>query len=325
MNRRHFLAAASAAALIRPNGAFAASYPSQAVKIVVPFAPGGTTDVLARLVSDQMHKRFAQPFIVENRPGAAGNVGTAAVAKAAPDGHTLLLGGIGPNAVNPSLFPNIPYDPIRDFTPIALLGIGSNVLVVGPGVPASVVDLKSFVAWAKLQGSKLTYASPGQGTSNHLASEVFRRQAGFAATPANYRGAAPALNDVIAGHLPFMFNNLEVALPQISGGTVRALAVTAPKRLPNLPQVATFAEQGYPDLDVSPWFGLFGPPGLPASIVGPLHDAAVAGMAAPDVVEKLSPFGMVTRPASPAEFAAFVEREVTRWAKTIKELGISIS
>jgi tripartite-type tricarboxylate transporter receptor subunit TctC len=323
MNRRRFLAACSTAVLVRVPFAAAASYPSQAVKVVVPFAPGGTTDVLARLVSDQMRKRFDQPFIVENRPGAAGNVGTAAVAKSPADGYTLLLGGIGPNAVNPSLFPNIPYDPVKDFTAIALLGIGSNVLVAGPGVPANIADVKSFVAWAKAQGVKLSYASPGQGTSNHIASEVFRRQAGFEAVAVNYRGAAPALNDVIAGHLPFMFNNLEVALPQIAGGTVRALAVTSPKRLTNLPNVATFVEQGYPNLDVSPWFGLFGPPGLPKSIVDVLHDAAVAGMAAAEVVEKLTPFGMVTRPATPVEFADFVAREVERWAKTIKELGIT--
>ena len=306
------LVAGAAAVLAFGSMAMAAqaadNWPSQPVKLVVPFAPGGTSDVLAREIAARLQVALKQTIVVDNKAGAGGVLGADSVAKAAPDGYTVLLGTIATHAINPSLLPKVPYKADKDFAPVILLGKISNVLLIGPGSQAKTV--KDIVAAAKARPGDLTFASAGQGTSQHLSGEMFRLLTGAQLTHVPYKGSAPAIQDVMGGQVPMSFETVTVALPQIKAGKVKALAVTSARRSAQLPDVPTLAESGVPGFDVSSWQALYLPAGTPAAIVNRLNAEVKARMEA---------LGLEYTPNSPAQFAEFQKAEQAKWAKVIKD------
>ena len=310
-----------AAALTMPLAAQAAgdaaNWPSQPVKLIVPFAPGGTSDVLAREIAARLQVSLKQTIVVDNKAGAGGVLGADSVAKAAPDGYTMLLGTIATHAINPSLLAKMPYKADRDFAPVILLGKISNVLLVGPGSQAK--SVKDIIAAAKAKPGDITFASAGQGTSQHLSGEVFRLMTGADLTHVPYKGSAPAIQDVMGGQVPMSFETVTVALPQIKGGKVRALAVTSAKRSAQLPDVPTLAEAGVPGFDVSSWQALYMPAGTPPAIVAKLNAEVQKIVALPEVKAKMEALGLEYSPNTPAQFAEFQKAEQAKWAKVIKD------
>ncbi|MDH0866485.1 tripartite tricarboxylate transporter substrate binding protein [Mitsuaria sp. GD03876] len=318
-NRLRILAVAAAAlAAGSMSSAWAAdNWPSQPVKLVVPFAPGGTSDVLAREIAARLQVALKQTIVVDNKAGAGGVLGADSVAKAAPDGYTVLLGTIATHAINPALLPKVPYKADRDFAPVILLGKISNVLLIGPGSQAKTV--KDIVAAAKAKPGDLTFASAGQGTSQHLSGEMFRLLTGAQLTHVPYKGSAPAIQDVMGGQVPMSFETVTVALPQIKAGKVQALAVTSGKRSAQLPDVPTLAESGVPGFDVSSWQALYLPAGTPAAIVARLNAEVQKVVAQPEVKAKMEALGLEYAPNTPAQFAEFQKAEQAKWAKVIKD------
>jgi len=315
------LVAGAAAVLAFGSMAMAAqaadNWPSQPVKLVVPFAPGGTSDVLAREIAARLQVALKQTIVVDNKAGAGGVLGADSVAKAAPDGYTVLLGTIATHAINPSLLPKVPYKADKDFAPVILLGKISNVLLIGPGSQAKTV--KDIVAAAKARPGDLTFASAGQGTSQHLSGEMFRLLTGAQLTHVPYKGSAPAIQDVMGGQVPMSFETVTVALPQIKAGKVKALAVTSARRSAQLPDVPTLAESGVPGFDVSSWQALYLPAGTPAAIVNRLNAEVQKVAAQPEVKARMEALGLVYTPNSPAQFAEFQKAEQAKWAKVIKD------
>ncbi len=295
----------------------AANWPTQPVKLIVPFAPGGTSDVLAREIAARLQVSLKQTIVVDNKAGAGGVLGADSVAKAAPDGYTMLLGTIATHAINPSLLAKMPYKADRDFSPVILLGKISNVLLVGPGSQAR--SVKDIIAAAKAKPGDITFASAGQGTSQHLSGEVFRLMTGADLTHVPYKGSAPAIQDVMGGQVPMSFETVTVALPQIKGGKVRALAVTSARRSAQLPDVPTLAEAGVPGFDVSSWQALYMPAGTPPAIVAKLNAEVQKIVALPEVKAKMEALGLEYTPNTPAQFAEFQKAEQAKWAKVIKE------
>ena len=294
----------------------AQSWPSQNIRLVVPFPPGGSTDVLARRLAEGLRERLGQTVIVENRGGAGGTIGSEFVAKSAPDGYTLLMGVTGSHGVAPSLYPNLGYQPQRDFAPISLLVSAPLVLVVNPEVPAK--TLKDFIALAKAQPDTLTYGTPGNGTSMHLTGVTFDLQAGTKLIHVPYKGSAGALTDLLSGQIKTMFGDLLVVLPQIRAGKINALAVTSKDRNPLLPDVPTMAEAGLPGFEVLSWQGLFAPAGTPPAVVERLSKEVRAVMESKDVKEFFAAQGFLVGATTPAEFTAFVGSEVKRWGEIVK-------
>jgi tripartite-type tricarboxylate transporter receptor subunit TctC len=294
----------------------AQSWPSQNIRLVVPFPPGGSTDVLARKLAEGLRERLGQTVIVENRPGAGGTIGSEFVAKSAPDGYTLLMGVTGSHGVAPSLYPNLGYQPLRDFAPISLLVSAPLVLVVNPEVPAK--TLKDFIALAKTQPDTLTYGTPGNGTSMHLTGVTFDLQAGTKLVHVPYKGSAGALTDLLSGQIKTMFGDLLVVLPQIRAGKINALAVTSKTRNPLLPDVPTMAEAGLPGFEVLSWQGLFAPAGTPPAVVERLGKEVRAVMESKDVKEFFAAQGFLVGASTPAEFTGFVGSEVKRWSEIVK-------
>lgn len=315
MTRR--LAIGLAATLVAGAAAAQGAWPTQPIKLVVPFAPGGTSDVLAREIAARLQVSLKQTVIVDNKAGAGGVLGADNVAKAAPDGYTLLLGTIATHAINPSLLPKMPYNAAKDFAPVILLGKISNVLLVGPGQPAQ--SVKDIIAQAKAKPGDLPFASAGQGTSQHLSGEVFKLSTGVDITHVPYKGSAPAIQDVMGGQVPMSFETVTVALPQIKAGKVRALAVTSAKRSAQLPDVPTMQEAGVAGFDVSSWQALYFPAGTPAAIVAKLNAEVQKIVAQPDVKAKMETLGLEYSPNSPQQFADFQKAEQARWAKVIKD------
>ncbi|WP_343640088.1 tripartite tricarboxylate transporter substrate binding protein [Roseateles sp.] len=315
------LVAGAAAVLAFGSMAMAAqaadNWPSQPVKLVVPFAPGGTSDVLAREIAARLQVALKQTIVVDNKAGAGGVLGADSVAKAAPDGYTVLLGTIATHAINPSLLPKVPYKADKDFAPVILLGKISNVLLIGPGSQAKTV--KDIVAAAKARPGDLTFASAGQGTSQHLSGEMFRLLTGAQLTHVPYKGSAPAIQDVMGGQVPMSFETVTVALPQIKAGKVKALAVTSARRSAQLPDVPTLAESGVPGFDVSSWQALYLPAGTPAAIVNRLNAEVQKVAAQPEVKARMEALGLEYTPNSPAQFAEFQKAEQAKWAKVIKD------
>jgi tripartite-type tricarboxylate transporter receptor subunit TctC len=305
--------AASSVAIAQP-------YPAKPIRIVVPFPPGGSTDLLARRIGEKLQAAWTQPVIVENRPGAGGTVGSDAVAKSAPDGYTLLMGVTGTHAISASLFAKLPYDPVRDFTPITLVVSVPLVLVTGPSVPAR--SLAEVTALARARPASLTYGSPGNGTSMHLTGEMYNLQAGVATTHIPYRGSAGAMSDLLGGQIAMMWSDILVALPHVRAGKVRAIVTTGAKRHYALPDVPTVAEAGLAGFEVNSWQGLFGPAGMPPEIVARLNAAVVKTLALPDVREFLTAQGFEpsseTSGNSPEAFAAHVRSEVAKWARVVR-------
>lgn len=295
----------------------ATNWPTQPVKLIVPFAPGGTSDVLAREIAARLQVALKQTVVVDNKAGAGGVLGADSVAKAAPDGYTVLLGTIATHAINPALMPKMPYKADRDFAPVILLGKISNVLLIGPGAQARTVN--DIVAAAKAKPGDITFASAGQGTSQHLSGEVFRLMTGADLTHVPYKGSAPAIQDVMGGQVPMSFETVTVALPQIKAGKVKAVAVTSARRSAQLPDVPTLAESGVPGFDVSSWQALYLPAGTPPAIVAKLNAEVQKIVAQPEVKAKMESLGLEYAPNTPAQFTEFQKAEQARWAKVIKD------
>ncbi|HEX2542782.1 MAG TPA: tripartite tricarboxylate transporter substrate binding protein [Caldimonas sp.] len=297
-----------------------APYPNRPVTLVVPYPAGGSADVLARALGQRLGERLGQTVVVDNRGGAATAIGAQAVARATPDGYTLLLGTVTSHAINPAMN-KVGYDPVAGFTPIAPLASIPFVLVAHPAVPASTVA--DLVAMAKGKPGTVAYASAGPGTSNHLAGEVFAAQAGIKLLHVPYKGSAPALNDVLAGHVPVMFDLQATALPHVQGGKLKALAMTSRQRSSLLPNVPTMIEAGVPNYDVSAWFGLFAPAGLPRPIVDRLNAEVGTIFRSPEMRKQMQDLGAEPELAAPDAYAAFVKSEAAKWAETVKASGLA--
>jgi tripartite-type tricarboxylate transporter receptor subunit TctC len=289
---------------------------------VVPFPPGGATDILARDVAQKLTEAWGQSVVVDNRPGAGGNIGSELVAKAPPDGYTLLMGTVGTHAINASLYAKMPYDHIRDFAPVILVAGVPNVLVVNPALPVNTVA--ELIAYAKANPGKLNFASSGNGTSIHLSGELFKVMAGVQMTHVPYKGSAPAVADLISGQVQLMFDNLPPSLPQIKAGKLRALAVTSSTRAPALPDVPTMAEAGLPGFEASSWFGVLAPAGTPPAIVAKLNAEIARWLATPEAKERLSKQGADAAGGSPEDFVKHIAAETTKWAKVVKDSGAKV-
>jgi tripartite-type tricarboxylate transporter receptor subunit TctC len=305
-----------------PASAQGGGYPGKPIRIVVPFPPGGTTDILARAVGQQLAQAWGQQVIVDNRPGAGGNIGSELVAKSAPDGYTLLMGTVGTHAINPSLYAKMPYDHVKDFTPVILVAGVPNVLVVHPSVPANTVA--ELIAYGKANPGKLNFASSGSGTSIHLAGELFKVQTGLQMTHVPYKGSAPAIQDLLGGQVQLMFDNLPSALPQIKAGKLRALGVTSATRAAALPDVPTIAESGLPGFEASSWFGLLAPAGTPRDVVARIDTEVARWLASPEAKEKLLAQGAIAGGGTSDDFARHIAAETAKWAKVVKESGAKV-
>ena len=320
--RRTFtLAAASALGLLAltPLAAQAQAFPTKAITIIVPFSAGGTTDILARVLGQFMSKDLGQPVIIDNRAGAGGNIGTQLVARAAPDGHTILMGTVGTHAINQSLYPKLAFDPIKDFAPLTRVALVPNLLVANPAQPFKTV--KELIAHAKANPGKVTFGSSGSGTSIHLSGELFQQMAGVDIQHVAYKGSAPAVNDLLGNHIAIMFDNMPSAISHVKAGKLRPLAVTTPQRSPALPDVPTIAEAGVPGYEATSWFGLLAPAGTPAPVVAKLNTAILKALADPDVKKKLLEQGAEPAGETPAQFATFIASETVKWGKIVKQSG----
>ena len=297
----------------------AQAWPSKPIKWIVPFAPGGTTDILARTVGDKLAIALGVPVIIENKPGAGGGVGAEFTAKAAPDGYTIMGGTISTHAINASLYKDLPYDPVKDFVPITLIARVPNMLVVNPAVPAK--DVKELIVLLKANPTKYTFASSGNGTSQHLSGELFKSMAGVEMQHIPYKGSPPALQDVVGGQVTMTFDNITTAWPLAKSGKLRALAVTTAKRSSVAPDVPTLAESGLPGFEVGSWQGVFAPAGTPPAIVKRLNAEIVKILGMPEVREKLGALGAEIVADSPEEFAALVKAEVVEVVGGREEVG----
>jgi tripartite-type tricarboxylate transporter receptor subunit TctC len=302
--------------------AHAQAWPSKPIKWVVPFAPGGTTDILARTVGEKLAVALGVPVVVENKPGAGGGVGAEIVAKSPPDGYTIMGGTISTHAINASLYAKLPYDPVKDFEPITLIARLPNMLVVNPAVPAN--NVKELIALLKANPDKYTFASSGNGTSQHLSGELFKTMAGVEMQHVPYKGSPPALQDVVGGQVTMTFDNITTAWPLAKAGKLRALAVTTTKRSAIAPDVPTLAESGLPGFEVGSWQGVFAPAGTPKEIVRRLNAEIVKILGMPDVREKLTALGAEPVGNSPDEFSAMVKAEVVKWSEVVKKSGAKV-
>jgi tripartite-type tricarboxylate transporter receptor subunit TctC len=297
-------------------------YPSRGITIIVPFTAGGATDILARLVGQKLGEKFDKSVVVENRPGAGGNIGTALVAKSAPDGYTLVMATIGTHAINSSLYKNMPYDAVRDFTPLTRVAMVPNVLVVNKDAPFNTVQ--ELIAYGKANPGKLTFGSSGNGTTLHLSGELFKLRTGVPITHIPYKGSTPAIADLLGGQISMVFDNMPSVLPHIKGGRLKALAVTSSTRNAQLPNVPTIEESGVPNYEVWSWFGLLAPAGTPDAVIDRLNREIVAIIRQPDVNARIVEMGSVPTPETSAEFGAFIRAETDKWARVVKEAGVAI-
>jgi tripartite-type tricarboxylate transporter receptor subunit TctC len=297
-------------------------YPTKPIRLVVPFPPGGATDLIARAVAQKLGETWGQSVVVDNRPGAGGNIGTELVARSAPDGYTLEMGTVGTHAINASLYSKIPYDHVKDFAPVILVAGVPNVLVVNPAVPAN--SVQELIAYAKANPGKLNFASSGSGTSIHLSGELFKVMTGVQMTHVPYKGSAPALADLLGGQVQLMFDNLPPSLPQIKAGKLRALAVTSATRAPALPDVPTVAESGLPGFEASSWFGILAPAGTSPAIIAKINGEVAKWLASPEGKDKLASIGANAAGGSPEDFARHIQAETAKWAKVVKESGAKV-
>jgi tripartite-type tricarboxylate transporter receptor subunit TctC len=327
LSRRHLVAAGALAVPLMARGQ--APWPSKPVRIVVPFSAGGTTDILARAIAPELQRACGQVFVVDNKPGAGGNSGAAEVAKAPPDGYTLLMGTVGTHAINPSLYPKMPYDHVRDFAPITVVAGVPNVLVMNPASARtySIESVADLVRAARANPGRLNVASSGNGTSIHLSAELFKSMTGTFMLHLPYRGSGPALMDLIAGNVDLMFDNLPSALPHIRSGKLKALAVTSSQRSGATPELPTVAEAGGPALkgyEASSWFGLLAPAGTAAEIVARLQQETSRALATPAMKERLQAQGAIPSGNTPAEFVRFIADETKKWAQVVKVSGAKV-
>ncbi|MFG5776651.1 Bug family tripartite tricarboxylate transporter substrate binding protein [Comamonas sp. J-3] len=329
-NKRRTLSWISALALVAGTGVLpslasaqqGADWPNKPIKWVVPFPPGGAMDVIARTLGDKAARELGQPFVIENRPGAGGNIGADYVAKQPADGYTIMITSIG-MATNKALYAKLSYDPVKDFAPISLLAVVPNVLVVNAEKSAD-KSVKDVIAHAKKQPGKLTYASAGNGTSIHLAGEVFASMAGVDILHVPYKGSGPAITDMLGGQVDLMFDSITSARPHIQSGKLRALGLTTAKRSSALPDVPTIAEAGVPGYEVSPWFATFAPAGTPPEVVARLNKVLNGLMKDPETLKKLESVGAEPIGSTPQELATHLNKELDRWGKLIKERNIRL-
>jgi tripartite-type tricarboxylate transporter receptor subunit TctC len=316
-----FRIVASALLAILAESAWAqAAYPNRQITMVVGFTAGGSTDIVARLIAEEMRKSWGQPVVVDNKPGAGGNIGAALVARAKPDGYTLLMGSVGPLAINASLYPSMPYDNLKDFTPISLVVHVPNMLVVNPAA-MPVHSFSEFLALVRANPGKYFFASTGTGTSSHLSGELLKTMAGVQATHVPYKGAV-ALNDLLSGEqVHFMFATIPSVIEFVRAGRLRALAVTSKERSAAVPDIPTVAESGYPDFEASSWFGLVGPAELPLEIVAKLQGEVARALNIPEIRSKLVQLGADPVASTPEQFAAYLRAETAKWATVVKASG----
>lgn len=321
LTRRTLLVGTALVPAARWRPARADTWPSKPVRIVVPYPPGGSSDISARLVADKLSQAFSQRFVVENKPGAGGNVGMEVAAQSAPDGYTLALATTA-HAINMTLFKSLPYDTLKSFAPVALVTENPLVLVVRRDLPPR--SVQEFVALAKQKPGELNYASSGNGQSTHLAAELFAAMAGIRMTHVPYRGSAPAIKDVVAGQVDLMFDTTQSVLPHVTDGAVRALGVTSAARSPALADTPTIAESGLPGYEAIAWNGLVAPKGTPDDIVARLNAEVVRALALPDVQERFGKLGATVRPTTPPEFGRHIEAEIAKWGKVVKDTGAKV-
>jgi tripartite-type tricarboxylate transporter receptor subunit TctC len=327
MTRRQLFLGSAAGALLSMASlrAMAQAYPARPPHLVVPFTPGGSTDVLGRAIAQELSRALNQPFVVDNVPGAGGSLGAEKVAKAAPDGYALLMGHIGTLAINPSLYPKLGYDPQRSFAPVAWVARVPNVLVVHASVPAR--TLAELVALAKSKPGQLAYGSGGNGSAAHITMEYLKLQTGASLLHVPYRGTAPAVNDLLAGQVQALFTGAPALLPHIKAGSIRALAVSSPQRIPLLPDVPTVAESGVAGtkgFEADQWYGVVAPAGTPAEIVAVLNQQINRSLDSAEVKARLAAEGAQATPATPAVFGQLIASETSRWARVIKSAHITV-
>jgi tripartite-type tricarboxylate transporter receptor subunit TctC len=313
---------ALAAGLAVKPAAAQAAYPSKPITIIVPFAAGGTTDILARVVGQALTKELGQSVVIDNRAGAGGNIGGQAAAKAAPDGYTLFMGTVGTHAINAALYKSMPFDPVKDFAPLTRVAMVPNLLVANPSQPFKTV--KELIAYAKANPGKLNFGSSGNGSSIHLSGELFKAMAKVDMVHVPYKGSAPAVTDLLGNQIAIMFDNMPSAIQHVRSGRLRAIAVTTAKRSPELPDVPTIAEAGVPGYEATSWFGMFAPAATPPAVLAKLNTALVKVLAEPEVKKKIAEQGAEPYSEKPAQFAEFIRKESVKWGKVVKDSGASI-
>ena len=313
-------AAALCFAMLMALDAGAQAYPSKPVKMVVGFSPGGGTDILARIVAQKLSETWGQSVVVDNRPGASATIGASVVAKAAPDGYTLSMGQLTPNAIAPALMADLPYNATRDFIPIILVGISPNILVINPSLPAK--SVAELVALAKSKPGRLSYASSGAGSLQHLAAELFKSRAGVDIIHVPFKGSGQAVIDLISGTVDMNFDSIPAVIQHVKSGKLRAIAVTAAKRASGLPEIPTIAESGYPDYDLTTWWGLFAPAGTPPEIVAKIHRDTLAVLQNAEVRERFAGLSVDPGGGSSREFSDYVQREIAKYEGLVKQLNI---
>ena len=302
--------------------AHAQDWPSKPIRFIAPNLPGGPTDILARLIGQKLAESLGQPVVIENRAGAAGNIGTEAVAKAPPDGYTMVTGNNATFGANVSLYKRLGFDPVRDFSPVVLVATQPNILVVHPSLPAN--SVRELVALAKARPGQLNYSGSGMGANAHLAAELFKSMTGTSIVHVPYKSAAPALTDLIAGHTQLMFATALSVVPYIKANRVRALGVTTAKRSRSMPELPTIAESGVPGFEASTWHGVLVPAGTPAAIIDRLNAEINRMLQQPDVRERLAALGAEIVGGTPKEFADHIQREIPKWAKVVKSIGVQL-
>jgi len=319
MNRRTLLAA-TAAAFAAPALA-QAPWPSRPIRLIVPFPPGAANDTLGRAMADQLAPRLGQPVVVENRAGAGGTIGSEAVTRSAPDGHTLLLGHIGTMAVNVAMYPRLTYNPVTDFAPVAMIATTPNVLVVNPRQPYQ--DISGFFEFAKANPGRLRYGTAGNGSAGHTVMLAFLHATKLELEHVPYRGLGPALNDLVAGHVDVTWGGAPTVMPLARQGLLRALAVSSPRRVPSLPDLPTASETVAPGFDAVPWYGIAAPAGTPSAIIARLNAEINASLATPAVADRLRQDGAEPSPTTPEAFGQLVRAEVARWSELIRAAGVT--
>jgi tripartite-type tricarboxylate transporter receptor subunit TctC len=300
----------------------AQDYPAKPLRILVPNAPGGSTDILARIVGERLADKWGQQVLIDNRGGAGGNIAAELTAKSPADGYSIMMGTVGTHAINYSLYSKLPYHPQRDFTPIALVGENPNILVINPYVPAK--SIKELIALGKARPGALNYGSSGAGTSVHLSAELFSTMAGIKMVHVPYKGATEALTALLAGQLDLMFASLSSAIPLVKAGRLRAFAVTGEKRSSSIPEMPTISEAALPGYSASAWFGLVGPAGLPPAAVTALSNAALAALQTQEVKDRFFASGVDVRPMPADEFARLIDSEIKKWAQVVKASGARV-
>ncbi len=307
--------------LLLAGNCLAQDYPNKAVRFIVPYAPGGSSDILARTLGQKLAESMGQPFVIDNRPGAGSMVGTEVVAKSPADGYTIILSDM-PHSINPSINPKVPYDPVKDFSPVSVIGVSPMFLFVHPAFEAK--NVKELIALAKAQPGKLAIASGGNGATTHLVAELLQASAGIKLTHVPYKGAGPAIADVAAGQVPITFTSMATAASLVKAGRLRVLGVTSSKRLAAFPDVPTFEENGLAGLSFEHWWGVMAPARTPPAVVAKLHGEIVKALAAPDVRERFATLAVEPRTNSPEEFRALIQSDLVRWAKVVRDAGIKL-